>query len=100
MILVYITNPSQDEAKKIAKHLLDKKLIVCANIFPIENMYPWKGKMTEEKEFVLLGKTSEKNYDKIVQEVELVHSYEIPCVLKIPMEANEKYENWLKENLI
>jgi periplasmic divalent cation tolerance protein len=40
----YITNPSKEEAKRIAKHLLDKRIIACANIFPIESMYWWDGK--------------------------------------------------------
>ena len=99
MILVYITNPTKEEAKKIAKHLLEKKLIACANIFPIESMYHWEGKVAEEKEFVLLGKTKEENYAKITDEVEKIHSYDTPCILRLPMEANEKYKSWLGKEL-
>ena len=99
MILVYITNPTKEEAKKIAKHLIEKKLIACANIFPIESLYNWNEKLADESEFVLLGKTKEEDYDKIVAEVEKIHSYDVPCILKIPMEANGKYEDWLKNEL-
>ena len=49
LIFVYITNPTGTEAKRIARHLIKKKLIVCANIFPIESIYPWKGKIANEK---------------------------------------------------
>ena len=45
LIFVYVTNPSKDEARKIAGVLIKKKLIACTNIFPIESVYPWKGKM-------------------------------------------------------
>ena len=38
-IFIYITNPNKDEAKKIAKHLLNKKLIACGNIYPINSIY-------------------------------------------------------------
>lgn len=99
MILVYITHPTKEEAKKIAEHLIQKKLIVCANIFPIESFYKWKGKLADESEFVLLGKTKEENYKKVVIEVEQIHSYDVPCILKIPMEANEGYENWIKREI-
>jgi len=95
MILIYITISSEEEAKKIARHLLEEKLIACANIFPIQSMYNWKGKMADEKEIVVLGKTKAENYEKIVSEVEKIHSYDIPCILKIPMESNQKYEDWL-----
>ncbi len=100
MILVYITNPTKEEAKKIAKHLIEKKLIACANIFPISSLYNWDGKLADESEFVLLGKTKEENYERIVSEVEKIHSYDIPCILKLPMEANENYKNWLEKELL
>jgi periplasmic divalent cation tolerance protein len=96
MILVYITNPTKKVAEKIAKILLKKRLIACANIFEIESFYWWQKKIERAKEFVLIGKTTEKNYKKIKMEVEKIHPYEIPCVLKIKAEANEKYLNWLE----
>jgi len=99
MILIYITNPTKEEAKKIAEHLIEKKLIACANIFPITSLYKWNGKLADEGEFVLLGKTREENYEKIVDEVEKIHSYKIPCILKVPMEANKSYENWLENEV-
>jgi len=34
-ILVYITHETENAAKKISDYLLNKKLIACANIFPI-----------------------------------------------------------------
>lgn len=94
--LVYITNPSEEKAKELANHLLEKRLIGCANIHPISSMYWWKGKITKEKEFVLLAKTTEKNFSRLKQEVEKIHPYEVPCIMRIPAEVNEKYLKWLE----
>jgi len=94
-IFVYITAPTKKEAGKIARHLLERRLIGCANIFPIESLYWWKGKIEKSGEFVLLGKTKEKNYGMIIKEVEKLHSYSIPCVAKLPVDFNEKYGKWL-----
>jgi periplasmic divalent cation tolerance protein len=99
MIFVYITNPSEKEAKKIATMLIDQKLIACANIFPVSSIYKWEGKVVDEKEFVLIAKTAEKNYGKVVEEVEKIHPYKIPCITKIPVTPNEKYSKWLKSQL-
>jgi len=99
MILVYITNPKKRTAQKIAKYLLEKRLIACANIFEIESFYWWENKIERAKEFVLIGKTVEKNYEKIKKEVEKIHPYKIPCILKINTQANQKYLNWLKEEI-
>lgn len=94
-IFVYITNPTKKEAEKIARHLFEKRLIACANIFPVASLYWWKGKIERGKEFVLIGKTKEKNYRKIIKEIEKIHSYSIPCVVKFPVSFNRKYEKWL-----
>jgi len=99
LVLVYITNPSEEEAERIAKHLLQKKLIACANIFPIKSLYWWDDEITTDTEFVLIAKTLEKNYEKIKKEVEKHHSYTIPCIIKISAGSNERYFEWLRENI-
>lgn len=97
MTLVYITCRNEKEAVKISKYLLEKRLIACSNIHPIRSLYWWKGKIQDEKEFVMIAKTTEKNYEKIKKEVQKVHSYDVPCILKINAEANESYERWVKK---
>ncbi len=97
MILIYITCKDNKEAKKISKHLLEKRLIACTNIHPITSMYWWKGKIQEDNEVVLLAKTGEKNYEKVKEEVEKIHSYGTPCILRIKAEANEEYNKWIEE---
>ncbi len=99
MILVYITSPNKKVARQISSCLLRKRLIGCANIFGIDSLYWWKGKIEKSKEFVVLGKTVEKNYQKIRSEIEKIHPYEIPCILKIKVKANEKYLRWLEKEI-
>ena len=97
MALVYITCKDEKEAVKLSKYLLEKRLIACSNLFPIRSMYWWKGKIQDEKEYVILAKTLEKNYNKIKEEVSKIHSYDVPCILKIDAEANERYDEWVKK---
>jgi len=93
--MVYITNKDETEAKKIAQHLLDKKLIACANIFPINSVFLWKGKLKDTKEVVAIVKTKKENFEKVKNEVMKIHSYECPCIAKIDAEANKEFENWV-----
>lgn len=95
-IFIYITNPTEEEAKKIARHLLEKKLIACANIFPISSLYWWKGKIADEKEVVVIAKTLEENFEKVKEEVKKIHPYSVPAIIKIPVSSNKKYFDWLK----
>lgn len=100
LCFVYITNPTKDEAKSVAKHLLKKNLIACANIYnDVDSLYYWEGKLADEKEFILIGKTTEDKYEAIKEEVDKIHSYTTPCIIKIPIQANEKYAGWLLSEL-
>ena len=98
MVLVYITCKYEKEARKISEHLLKKKLIACANFFPIKSMYWWNDKIADDKETAILAKTSNKNFKKVEAEIKKMHSYKIPCILKIDAKANKEYDKWaLKE---
>ena len=99
LILIYITNPNKKTAQKIARHLLKKRLIACGNIHKTDSLYWWEGKIVEEGEHILICKTVVKNYDKIKKEVEKIHPYEIPCVIKIEARANSEYIKWLTEKV-
>lgn len=99
-IFVYITNPDKKTAKKIGLYLLKKRLIACANIFPMEHSdYWWKGKIEKTKEFVLIVKTKKENWEKVKTEIKKIHPYSVPCITKIDVEANKEYEDWLKKEV-
>lgn len=99
MAIAYITCRDKKEAEKISLHLLGKRLIACANIFPIRSLYWWKGKIAKENETAIIAKTNNKNFKKLVDEVRKLHSYSIPCILRIDAAANKDYEAWAKKEL-
>jgi periplasmic divalent cation tolerance protein len=95
-ITIYITNPSEAAAEKIAEHLLRKNLVACANIYPIKSMYWWKGELQKDSEWVALVKTTSELWDLVRTEIEKEHPYEVPCIMKTDVEANEAYEEWVR----
>lgn len=96
---VYITTRNEEEARGLIQLLLSEKLIACANIFPIKSFYPWNGVIQECTEVVVLCKTIDSKYPEIVKRVEEVHSYDIPCVLKVPLVGNLKYTQWIEQEV-
>lgn len=94
-IFVYVTNPDEKVAKRIANHLLKKRLVACANIFPVDSAYWWKGKIENEEEYVLIAKTKKGNWEKVKREIKKIHPYSVPCITKINVSANKEYEKWL-----
>lgn len=99
LIFVYITNKDEAEAKKVSDHLLKKKLAACTNIFPIKSMYWWNGKIENTREAVCIVKTKSEYWEKVKQEVKSIHSYECPCIIKISVEANKEYQEWLEQQV-
>lgn len=99
MALLYITCKGRKEAERVSMHLLRKRLIACANIFPIRSMYRWNRKIVKGNENVVIAKTKDKNFKRVVAEIKRVHSYQIPCILKIGAEANKEYERWANKEM-
>ncbi len=100
MIISYIICKDKDEAKRISKVLINKKLAACCNIIQTESLYHWKNKLVEDTEVILLAKTLDKNFPEIKKEVLKIHSYKIPCILKLGVkDINASYLKWLKSRV-
>jgi len=98
MIFIYTTCKDKKEARKIGEILVEEKLAACINYFPIESIYHWQGKIVKDKEFVLLVKTLKNNFQKAEKRVKQLHSYEIPCIVALPIVRSSKnYYNWAKK---
>ena len=95
------TSDSLAEAKQIAKELVRKKWVACANILPyVDSFYLWDGKMQEEKEVKVFFKTKDELFPKVRDYIIQHASYDVPEVSKIPItDANPDYITWLFEHL-
>ena len=88
--------------RRIARALLEKKLAACVSISPkMESHFTWKGKVERVNEMMLLIKTSAQFYPKIEKMVLIMHPYECPEILQIPINKGfRKYLTWIvKETL-
>lgn len=96
MIMIYVTCGSGAEANKIAKCLVSKELVACINIFPVKSIYRWKGKIVNDKEVVIIGKTLRNKFEIIKKEIKKMHSYEVPCIAMFEIKADKDFEKWAK----
>ena len=99
MLSFYVTCGNSKEAEKIAAALLKKRLIACANIFPVKSRYLWKGKLKAAKEYAILGKSSGSKIGAIEKEIKKVHSYNVPVVVFWNDKSTNEAEKWLKDEL-
>lgn len=97
--IVYITASSEDEAKNIARVLVDKKLAACCNIMGAHSIYRWKGEVKEANEWVVVAKTKKALFDKIVDAVKDIHSCDTPCIVMVDITAGyKKFLDWIDDS--
>jgi periplasmic divalent cation tolerance protein len=97
--IVLTTAGSEDEARKIARHLVEHRLAACVNLIPrVESVYRWQGKVESAAEWLLLIKTTSQKFSAVRDAIAALHSYEVPeCVMLSIEDASAAYLRWLGE---
>jgi periplasmic divalent cation tolerance protein len=100
-IVVLSTCGSSDEAQRLARALVEKRLAACVNIIPgVRSVYHWKDAIEEEEEVLLVIKTSRLLLEDLRSEIERLHSYEVPEVIAMQVvDGSERYMAWLEREL-
>lgn len=98
-IVVFITCPSEEEGKKIAKFLVENRHAACVNVIPgVTSFYFWDGKLNEDRESLLVIKTLREKFDLLKEEVKKIHPYTVPEIISISVaEGSDSYLAWVKE---
>ncbi|MBS7647940.1 MAG: divalent-cation tolerance protein CutA [Candidatus Bathyarchaeia archaeon] len=100
-IIMLVTASSKDEAEKIARKLLEERLIACANIVGlVHSLFWWQGKIDITQEYLILMKTRKDLFAKVAERVKALHSYQTPEIIALPIiEGSKDYLKWLDESL-
>jgi periplasmic divalent cation tolerance protein len=95
--LIYITASSDEEARTIARALVEERLAACANILgQIRSIYWWEGELQEDAEVALIVKSTADLVPRLVDRVKALHSYDCPCVVALPIAAgNAGFLEWI-----
>ena len=97
-IAVITTVASRDDARRIAKALVERRLVACAQISGIESLYYWDGALQDDPEFRLLLKTVDAQYDAVAQAVRELHPYDLPAIYALPVDRiDAPYAEWVRD---
>ena len=100
-VVVFVSASSFAEARKIAHGVVASKLAACVSVIPsVESIYWWKGKIETGRELILVMKTTKPRVPALVRRVKLLHSYEVPEIIALPIDAgNPDYLRWIGESV-
>jgi len=99
--IVLTTAASEEEARKIARHLVDRRVAACVNIVPqITSIYRWQGTVEEAREWLLIVKTTAAAFVQVRHAIAELHSYDIPeCVCLTIEDGWPQYLEWIGESV-
>ena len=90
-----------DEAKKISRMLLEKRLVACASIFPhVTSLYWWEGEIEEGQEIKVLLKTKKERFGEVLKEIRESCSYSNPEVSALIItDVSPEYLEWMESSV-
>ncbi|MBV9880598.1 MAG: divalent-cation tolerance protein CutA [Gemmatirosa sp.] len=96
-IVVLTTLASEEEAASFIRALLDRRLVACGTILPgARSFYRWNDQVADEREAVVLLKTSADRADELGAMFGELHPYKVPELLALPVAAGlEAYLGWI-----
>ena len=99
IVVIQTTCSNNEEARKIAQVLIEKKLAGCVQMSDIESFYMWQDEFCNDKEVLLNIKTKKENFKKIQSKIKELHSYDVPEIICINIENISKdYKKFIGEN--
>jgi periplasmic divalent cation tolerance protein len=100
-VVILVTTASLREGRNIARHLVEAKLAACVNITqPIRSVYRWEGKIADEKEYLLLIKSSRDLFPEIKTAISKIHSYHTPEIICLPIiDGSRNYLQWVADSV-
>ena len=99
IVSVYSTFGSDEEARRVARQLVEERLAACANVLaPCHSIYRWQGNIEEAPEVPVIFKTSAAAVPELLARIEALHSYDVPAAVVWPIaDALANYADWVRQ---
>ncbi len=101
ILMVFTTFANEEDAARVARVLIEERLIACANLLGgARSLYRWKKGIEDTREVVVLMKTRKQDWTALLSRLHELHPYETPeCVAVRVAAGAPKYMAWLEEVL-
>ena len=90
----------KEEAERIGKVLVKRRLAACVNFLPVSSCYRWKGKIHVKRECLMVIKTRSQAFARLKLTILRLHSYELPEVISIRvLDGFNQYLKWIDDQV-
>jgi periplasmic divalent cation tolerance protein len=96
--VITTTVESLDQARDLARQIVDSRLAACVHVSPVESVYRWKGAVESATEHLLAAKAPIKHADKLITFIRDRHTYDVPEIIVVPIAGgSDAYMAWLEQ---
>ncbi|MCP4000637.1 MAG: divalent-cation tolerance protein CutA [Gammaproteobacteria bacterium] len=99
-LILLCTCPDDTVAANLSTQLVEQGLAACINRFSgLTSVYKWQGEMKSGTEVQLIIKTSTAASDRLIDELQRLHPYELPEIIAVPITTGYgPYLEWIQES--
>jgi periplasmic divalent cation tolerance protein len=95
-VAITTTVGSRDDARRLARALVERHLAACAQLEAIDSVYAWQGKIEEESEVRLVFKTTAAGRAAAIAALAEMHPYDVPEIhVETLAEVHPPYASWV-----
>jgi periplasmic divalent cation tolerance protein len=100
-VVALSTVASAEDAERVARELVERRLAACVNIVPrVVSVYRWKGEVQRDDEWLLVIKTRVAAFEKLREALVALHPYEVPELVALPVAAGHlPYLRWIDDSI-
>ncbi|NJK61721.1 MAG: divalent-cation tolerance protein CutA [Synechococcaceae cyanobacterium SM2_3_1] len=97
--VVMTTVSSQEEGQQLAHHLVEERLVACAQVLPpMQSIFRWQGQVRAETEALILLKLPAEGYAHLERRLRELHPYREPEIIALEAsQVSPSYLQWAKE---
>lgn len=87
---------TEDDARRLARALLERRLAACVQLDRLESHYRWEGSACAEAEWRLTVKTLPERLDPLRTFLGAEHPYRLPQLVWQRLDASPEYAAWVR----
>jgi periplasmic divalent cation tolerance protein len=97
-VAITTTVGSRDDARRLARALVERRLAACAQMEAIDSVYAWQGRIEDEPEVRLVFKTTAARQAAAVAAIAALHPYDVPEIhAEALADVHPPYAAWVAD---
>jgi periplasmic divalent cation tolerance protein len=98
-VVVLSTVASFEDAERVARALVERRLAACVNVVPgVVSIYRWKGAVQRDSEWLLVAKTRAERLPALKEALSDLHPYDVPEAVALDIrDGLAPYLAWLDD---